>query len=50
MNPKITQHADTVLAVVACARNVFGGHSAPAAPPEFAAPRDLQDNLGRGHF
>jgi len=50
VNRKLEQEANTVLELVARARNVFGGNIPPAEPPEFAANRHLEDNLGRGYF
>ena len=50
MNAKLEQEAQRVLAVVCRARNVFGGNTEPKQPPVFASARDLEDNLGRGHF
>lgn len=39
-----------VLDALARARTLFGGGTAPADPPPFAAPADLEDDLGRGTF
>lgn len=39
-----------VLDALARARTLFGGGTAPADPPAFAAPRDLERDLGRGTF
>ena len=50
MNPKLEQEAKTVLGLVFRAQNVFGGDTAPTMPPDFAANRHLEDNLGRGYF
>ena len=50
MNPKLEQEAKTVLGLVFHAQNVFGGHTAATMPPDFAANRHLEDNLGRGYF
>lgn len=50
MNPKLEQEAKTVLGVVSRAQNVFGGDTPPTEPPEFAAPSDLEDDLGKGYF
>jgi hypothetical protein len=50
VNPKLEQEADTVLAVLSRAQDVFGGDIPPAAPPGFAVGRDLEDDLGRGYF
>jgi len=50
LNPKLEQQAKTVLGLVARAQNMFGGGTSPATPPEFAAPVDLEDDLGDGYF
>jgi hypothetical protein len=50
VNPKLEQETDTVLGLVCRAQNVFGGGTAPTEPPEFAAGRHIEDNLGRGYF
>ena len=50
MNPQLEQEAKTVLGLVFHAQNVFGGHTAATMPPDFAANRHLEDNLGRGYF
>ena len=50
MNPQLEQEAKTVLGLVFRAQNVFGDHTAPTMPPEFAANRHLEDSLGRGYF
>jgi hypothetical protein len=39
-----------VLGVLSRAQKVFGAASPPADPPVFTPPRQLEDNLGRGHF
>lgn len=45
------QHQVThVLAVLSRAQQVFGADRPPADTPVFAAPRDLEDNLGHGRF
>lgn len=49
-NSGIETETDKVLGVVSHALNVFGGDTAPVQPPPFAAPRDIEDDLGRGHF
>ncbi|SBS76617.1 conserved hypothetical protein [uncultured Mycobacterium sp.] len=49
-NPSIDIEAQKVLGVVARVQDVFGGHREPALPPQFAAERDIEDNLGRGHY
>jgi hypothetical protein len=50
VNPKLEQEAETVLGLVARAQNVFGGDTPPTEPPEFAANRHIEDDLGRGSF
>jgi hypothetical protein len=50
VNPKLEQEADTVLGLVHRAQNVFGGDKPPTEPPQFAADRHIEDNLGRGYF
>ena len=50
MNAKLEQRADAVLGLVCRARNVFGGDTAAIKPPDFAADRHIEDNLGRGYF
>ena len=47
---ELEQEAKTVLGLVFRAQNVFGGDTAPTLPPDFAANRRLEDNLGRGYF
>lgn len=49
-NPGIETETKKVLGVVSRALNVFGGETDAVAPPLFAAARDIEDNLGRGHF
>jgi hypothetical protein len=49
-NPSIDIEAQKVLGVVSRVQDVFGGHREPALPPRFAAERDIEDNLGRGHY
>jgi hypothetical protein len=39
-----------VLGVLSRAQQVFGAGRPPADPPVFVPSRDLEDNLGRGHF
>jgi hypothetical protein len=46
----LQQQARNVLDVLSRAHKVFGGDRPPADPPAFVAPRDLEDNLGRGFF
>jgi hypothetical protein len=50
VNPKLEREATTVLGLVSRAQNVFGADTAPIQPPDFAANRDIEDNLGRGYF
>jgi len=50
VNPRLEQELDAVLGVVSRAQKVFGGDTPPVDPPEFAPRRDLEDDLGRGHF
>ena len=50
MNPRIEREIDSVLDVVTHAQKVFGGDTPPTAPPQFASPRDLADDLGCGLF
>ncbi|WP_162839947.1 hypothetical protein [Mycobacterium intracellulare] len=50
MDPTIDQEIDRILGLVSRARNVFGADNPPVVPPEFTPSRDLEDNLGRGHF
>jgi hypothetical protein len=41
------QHqADIVIQVLSHAQKVFGGDQAPADPPAFVAPTDLEQQLG----
>lgn len=49
-NPSIETEAKKVLGVVSRALTVFGGDTEPVEPPQFAADRGLEDNLGRGRF
>ncbi|KAA0093704.1 hypothetical protein CIW49_26195 [Mycolicibacterium sp. P1-18] len=42
--------AADVLDALVRARTLFGGGTAPTDPPAFPAPRDLEDDLGRGTF
>jgi len=46
----LEQQSKMVLGLVARAQNVFGGTTSPAEPPQFAAPLDLEDDLGKGFF
>ena len=50
MDRALQQEATNVLAVLARARQLFGGDQPPADPPAFMAPPDLEQNLGRGWF
>jgi hypothetical protein len=49
-NPSIETETKKVLGVVSRALILFGGDTEPVEPPRFAAPRDIEDNLGGGHF
>jgi hypothetical protein len=44
------QQATEVLGLLSRAQQLFGGAAAPAEPPPFVAPRDLEADLGRGWF
>jgi hypothetical protein len=46
----LRQQASAVLDVLSRVQKVFGGDCAPAAPPAFAPPRDLEKDVGRGAF
>jgi len=46
----LNKNADTVLRALARAQHLFGGQTSSSPPPEFAPPRDLEDNLGLGFF
>jgi hypothetical protein len=46
----VEAQVDHVLGVLSRAQKVFGANRPPADPPAFAPSRDLEDNLGRGHF
>jgi hypothetical protein len=46
VNDALQTQADTVLQVLAHAQKVFGGDQAPADPPAFRAPADLEQRLG----
>ena len=50
VDPKLKDEARKVLTVVSHAHNVFGGDVAPVKPPAFTGDRNLEDNLGLGHF
>ena len=50
VNVAVKAQVHHVLGVLTRAQNVFGGDRAPADPPLFAPVRDLEDDLGRGHF
>jgi hypothetical protein len=40
------EQADSALQVLSHARSVFGADQAPADPPAFVAPADLEQRLG----
>jgi hypothetical protein len=44
------QEATNVLGLLSRAQQLFGGAAPPADPPAFAAPRDLEADLGGGWF
>ena len=50
MDAALHQHTSTVLGLLTRARQLFGGDTPPADPPGFAAPADLEADLGRGRF
>lgn len=50
MNSGLEHEAQQVLGVVSRAQHVFGGEVPPAEPPAFVPRRNLEDDLGRGHF
>jgi hypothetical protein len=50
MDAALHQHARTVVGLLTRAQQLFGGDTPPADPPAFAAPPDLEADLGRGRF
>ena len=50
MDAALHQHTSTALGLLTRARKLFGGDTPPADPPAFAAPADLEADLGRGRF
>ncbi|MUL48335.1 hypothetical protein FZI85_27465 [Mycobacterium sp. CBMA293] len=50
MNADLEREALSVKGVLSRAKKIFGGDVAPIMPPDFVAPRDLEDNLGKGYF
>ncbi|BBZ15060.1 hypothetical protein [Mycobacterium branderi] len=50
MDSALQRQASEVLNVLSRAQKVFGGDTAPADPPAFAPPPDLEHNLGLGRF
>jgi hypothetical protein len=46
----VHREAAEVLALLLRAQAAFGGNQIPAAPPEFATSRHLEDDLGCGFF
>jgi hypothetical protein len=42
--------ARNALELLSRAQQLFGGQTPPADPPAFAAPPDLEDDLGEGRF
>ena len=49
-NPALEVETQKFLGVLSHALAIFGTASDPVEPSPFAAPRDLEDNLGRGRF
>jgi len=49
-NPGIETETERVLGVLSRACKVFGGDTEAVQPPPFAAPADIENDLGRGHF
>lgn len=50
MNADLEREALSVKGVLSRAKKLFGGDVAPIMPPDFVAPRNLEDNLGKGYF
>ena len=50
MNVGVERQVNHALGVLSRAQNVFGAGRPPADPPVFAPTRELEDNLGHGHF
>ena len=50
MDVGLELQVNRALGVLSRAQKVFGGGRPPADPPVFAPSRELEDNLGRGHF
>ena len=50
MQTALEQEATTVLALLSRAHQLFGAAVAPVDAPAFAAPLELEDDLGRGWF
>ena len=50
MYSALHHEARTTLDLLSRAQQLFGGQTAPADPPAFVAPPDLEDNLGAGWF
>ena len=44
------QQATEVLGLLSRAQQLFGAPAAPAEPPPFGVPRDLEADLGHGWF
>src|ERR1700752_3904144 len=50
MAAALHQHTSAARGLLTGARQLFGGDTPPADPPAFAAPADLEADLGRGPF
>ena len=50
MDAALHQQVTHVLGVLSRAQQLFGGDVPPADPPAFAAPPDLEADLGGGWF
>ena len=50
MDVGVELQVNHALGVLSRAQKVFGAGRPPADPPVFAPSRELEDNLGRGHF
>ncbi len=50
MYSALHHEASNALDLLSHAQQLFGGTAAPADPPAFVAPPDLEHNLGGGWF
>ena len=50
MDVGVERQVNHVLGVLSRAQKVFGAGRPPADPPVFTPARELEDNLGPGHF